>query len=284
MKPITCLYLFLMIALVISSCVPVGSATLPTQVETRVSSPTSISPTPSFTPTATITPTLSATLEPEQAKETIRSLLQEPVDCEAPCFWGILPSKTTLEEATNTFVHLGLSLKFTTTLDGKDFYAAIYNLGNGIEISPVIAIQNNIVKSLDIGINDTSPKGSPRKWSAYSLETLISRYGLPSRADFALEWGPRSFVDMVIYFESVELIVEYTGYDIMGGTRASPQVCPLTDQFDSVRLWMGRDHQYPPPGGIPLEDAASLTMEEFSKLMTGDAKMACLHLKGEKFP
>jgi len=264
--------------------VPIGSTTIPTQVETQVSSPIPISPTPTFTPTATVTPTLPATLEPEQAKETIRTLLQEPVDCEAPCFWGILPGKTTLEEATNTFVHLGLGLKFTTTLDDKDFYATIYNLGNGIEVSPVIEIQNNIVKGFDVGINDTSPEGSPRKWSAYSLETLISRYGLPSRVDFALEWGPRSFVDMVMYFENAELIVEYTGYDIMGGTRESPQICPLTDQFDSVRLWIGHDPQYPPPSGIPLEDATSLTMEEFSKLITGAAKMACFNLKGEKFP
>jgi hypothetical protein len=211
-------------------------------------------------------------------------LLQEPVDCEAPCFWGITPGQTTLDEAKNIFTHLGLEVKSITD-QGKDFHGIRYDFENGLSIIVTLTIQGDLVKNVRVGINPETPSaGVPRKWSAYSLETLISRYGVPTKVDFAMEWGPRTLFDMVIYFENVELIVEYTGYNITGGTRSSPQVCPLTDNFDSVRLWMGPDPQNPPPSGVPLEDATSLTMEEFSKLITGDADMACFNLKGEKFP
>lgn len=284
MKPVTCLSLFLVIASILSGCVPAGSTPLLTQVETPVPSPTPISPTSTFMSTVTVMPTLSATLEPEQAKETIRTLLQDSVDCEAPCFWGILPGKTTLEEVTNAFTHLGLSLKYTTTLDGKDFYAVNYNLDNGIEISPVIAIQNNIVKSLDVGINDTSQAGSPRKWSAYSPETLIKRYGPPSNVDFFLgRVAPVPTHSMDLYFEDVNLIVEYIGGSLLND---GPQleICPLTNQVEHVHIWMGDDPQYPPSPGVQLEEATSLTIEEFSNLMMGNPYNACFNLKEEIFP
>jgi hypothetical protein len=288
MKSTHCLSLLLVIALELAGCVPAGSTMIPTQAKTLVSSPTVIAPTSTstFTPSATITPTLPSTLEPEQAKETIRTLLQEPVDCAAPCFWGIMPGQTTLEEAANIFIHLGLGLKGTTTLDGKDFYDANYNSHDGIEVSPVIALQNNVVKSLDVGINDTSPEESPRKWSAYSPETLIKRYGPPSRVDFFLgRVAPTPIHSMVLYFENVALIVEYGGTNILNvnsGTKL--EICPLTNKVDFIKIWMGNDPQYPPSPGVPLEESTSLTAEEFSNLMTGDPIKACFNLKEEAFP
>jgi hypothetical protein len=85
---------------------------------------------------------------------------------------------------------------------------------------------------------------------------------------------------MVMYFDAENLIVEYYSYDL----GAKLQVCPPTDQMDSVRLWMGQDPQYPPLEDVPLEKATSMTMEEFSKLMTGDPNKACFKLKPEIFP
>jgi hypothetical protein len=290
MKPITWLALFLVIAWVLSGCVSAGSTIVPVQTEIPTSSPTPILPTltSTYTPTATVTvtPTLPATLEPERAKELVSTLLQEPVDCKAPCFWGIEPGLTTLNEAINTFTHLGLKLKFTATLDGKDFYATIYNLDNDIRVSPVIGIQNNTVKSLDVGIeiNDTSQMGTPRKWSAYSPETLISQYGPPSRVDFFLgRVAPTPTHSMVLYFEKVNLIVGYIGTNLLHDGPGL-EICPLTNQVEFLKIWMGNEPQYPPSLGVPLEKATSLTMDEFSKLMTGDPKKACFKLKGEMFP
>jgi hypothetical protein len=287
MKSTNCLSLLLVIALEVAGCAPAGSTTIPTQVETPVSSPTLFPPTSTstVTPSATVTPTLPPTLGPEQAKETIRTLLQEPVDCEAPCFWGIMPGQTTLDEATNIFVHLGLSLKFTATLDGKDFYAANYNLHDGIEVSPVIAIQNNSVKSLDVGINDTSEVGDPRKWTAYSPETLIQRYGSPSRVEFSLGRVDNPSHTMILYFESVHMIILYIGRaEYFLNNKNTLKLCPLINKVDFIQFWMGDDPQYPPPVDVPLEKATSLTIEDFSKLMIGEPAKACFNLKEEAFP
>ena len=145
MRPITCLYLLLVIGFVLSSCVPVQSTMTPMRIETQPSTPISSTktststptftttrtptythtPTPSFTPTESGTPTQPATLDPEQAKATIGTLLQKPVDCLAPCFWGIVPGKTSLDEAKNIFKHLGLQIK-STVLDNKEFYGILY--------------------------------------------------------------------------------------------------------------------------------------------------------------
>jgi len=267
-------------------CVSKSLPPTPAQTAIQTLSPTQVpltaTPVPSPTQTATLTP--PATLEPEQAQETIQGLLREPVDCDAPCFWGIVPGQTTLGEAVNIFTRLGLQTK-KIRLDKKEFYSIDHDFDNGVSIGVNLTTQDKLVENLRIYITPEKQKaGVPRMWSAYSPETLIKRYGLPSRVGFAVDRGPHHAFEMVIYFDSVDLIAEYSGHNILGGTVASPQVCPLTDQFDSVGIWMGKNPEYPPYEGIPLDKVTSMTMEEFSKLITGTSNNACFNLKGEAFP
>lgn len=286
MKSTHYLSLLLVITLELAGCVPAGSETIQTQVETQVSSPTILAPTSTstFTPTATIMPTLPPTLPPEQAKETVIALMQESVNCETPCFLGIMPGQTTFKEATNIFAHLGISLVHTNTRDNNDFYSFIYNLDNGLEVTPILTVQDNTVKSLQIGINDTSEMGTARKWTAYSPETLISRYGTPTKVDFFLgRVAPTPTHSMVMYFDKENLIVEYIGINLLN-TGAQLGICPLTNKVDYIGIWMGEGPHYPPSPGVPLEEATSLTLEEFSNLMKGDPQKACFNLKEEAFP
>ena len=149
---------------------------------------------------------------------------------------------------------------------------------------PTLTIQNDIVKNINVSIVPEiyEPELS-REWLAYSPETLINRYGSPSKVDLSIDWSTSPSYNVVIYFKAVDLIVEYYGYNI-GGDGASPQVCPLTDQFDLVRVWMGKNPEKPPLEGVPLEEATSMTLKEFYGLMTGVPDKACLNLKGEAFP
>lgn len=286
MKPIIRLYLFLVIIVGTSGCVLSDSTAIPTQVETSASTPTLISPTsiPAFTPTATVTPTLSTTLEPEQAKEIINTLLQEPVDCLAPCFWGIAPGQTTLDEAENIFTRLGLPIN-SATLDNKEFYGIAYDFNDGLSIRVILTVQDEVVKNLRVGINNTFQAESPRRWSAYSPETLISRYGSPSRVEFFLgRVAPTPTHSMEMYFEQVKLIVQYIGINMLNVNLPKVEICPLTNQVDYIEIWMGDDPQYPPSPSVPLEEAALLTLEEFSELMMGNPDTACFNLREEAFP
>ena len=224
-------------------------------------------------------------LEPEQAEETIQLLLQEPKDCKAPCFWGITPGKTSFAEARNIFASLRLYPQFTLAEGNRKFYAVDYDFDSGLSIDIILTIQDNIIENLNIIILPEKERaGIPRGWLAYSPETLITRYGEPSRVAFALDWGPRSYFEMDMYFEAVDLIVEYAGHDIIPRQKGSPQICSLTAQFNVVRLWMGEDSVNPPADAVPLEEATSMTVQEFAELMTGDQDKACFIVKGDVFP
>jgi hypothetical protein len=285
-KILTFPYTFLGIVLLLFGCTPAGSPIIPSQVESPVFSPTPMlsTSTPTSTFTATVTRTLPPTLEPAQAEETLKTLLQESVDCEAPCFWGITPGRTTLIEAINTFTHLGLQVN-NTTYQGKDFYGIEYDFGVSLSISVVLTIQEYLVKNLSISIHPGRYSvGSSKKWSAYSPEMLISRYGIPSRVDFFLgRVAPVPTHSMQMYFEKSKLIVQYIGTKLL---IVGPQleICPITNQVEDIYIWMGDDPQYPPSLGVPLEEATTLTLEEFSKLMLGEPEKACFNLRDEAFP
>lgn len=129
MRPIYYLNLLLVVVgWVLSGCVPAKSITIPI--------PTLFQPTPTsiVLPIESATLTPLATLQSEQAQETIKTLLQEPVDCPAPCFWGIIPERTTLNEAINIFNHLDLPI-WHNTLDNKELYGIDYKFDNGLSIT-----------------------------------------------------------------------------------------------------------------------------------------------------
>lgn len=285
-KTLIFFHIFLGIALLLLGCIPASTTTTSSQVEPPISLPTlfaTLTPTSTLTPTVTIFPTLPPTLEPAQAEKIMRTLLQEPVDCEAPCFWGITPGQTALSEAINIFTHLGLQVN-STTFQGKDFYGVKHDFEDGLSISVILTIQGEHIKNLRIRIHPERLLESSRKWLSYSPETLIRRYGTPSRVDFWLgRVAPIPTHSMQMYFEKSKLIVQYIGTKLLD--YGPPlKICPLTNQVEDINIWMGDDPQYPPSPGIPLEDATSLTLEEFSQLMLGEPEKACFELKAEAFP
>jgi len=280
-------YFYFVLFIVLSGCAPVSAsptASLPIEPSNTIPTVT-FQPTqwPTSTSTATLTP--PATMEPDQAKDAIKTLMQDSADCDAPCFWGIVPGKTNLGEAINIFTKFGLQWK-SKSIQGKDFYGIVHEFDSGMGIDVILTVQNELVENLRLEINPEKQKaGIPREWSAYSPETLITRYGLPSKVDFFIGTGPGpALFVMDVYFSSRDLIVEYESPDVYYADDKF-QACLLTAQIDFVRVWMGKDPQYPPtPGGVPLDEATSLTMDDFSKLMTGTPSKACLNLKGEAFP
>jgi len=295
-------YLLSILPFILSGCKPAVPTVQPTLIEqtsiptlippTYTLNPTSIpskTPTPlvipeqqrSPTPTITITPI--STLDPEKANELIKTLLREPVDCAAPCFWGIVPGKTTVGEARDIFNHLGLQMA-SWSYEGKDFSGVHYVLDSGLSILVTLTLQNNIVENMQIQITDEKQDtGMSRDWLAYSPETLIKRYGTPSRVDFIADWGPGPFFAMQMYFNSMDLIVQYFGDNIIPRQKGRSQVCLLTAQFEGPWIWMGQDPIYPPGQGIPLEEVTSLTLDEFATLMLGDPNRACFTFDGNAF-
>lgn len=275
---------FLVSILLLVACgTPSTNSTPPiTSIPTQTSIPLTETPVPpTQTAVPTLTPTPLNTLEPEQVTETLQPLLQDPMNCAVPCFWGIIPGKTQLDEARVFFSRLGF-----TPFEGKDFYTITYNKSDSGDSSVTFYTFNNFIENITVNPRIPEQKAeSPREWIAYSPETLLQRYDKPSSVEFAIDWGPNITIDMIMYFDTSnfdkpDLIVEYSGYNNMTPNR----FCPLTASFDFVRLWMG----YNPPNApsfetVPLEKATSLTMDQFTQLMLRDAKKACFTLKANAF-
>jgi len=291
--------LFLMMGFMLAGCEVAFPTPLPTNGEespipTTISSPLTL---PSQSPTSltsneqpaiTFGPTITRiplnTLEPEEAEIVIRRLMQEPVDCAAPCFWGIVPGQTTLDQANDIFSHLGLQTASSTS-KGKLFSGIHFTFASGLSLRVTLAYQDMVVENIQLKIiPEKQEAGAEREWAAYSLEPLIERYGSPSRVDFTADWGPGPFFSMQIYFDNVDMIVQYAGDNIIPAEKGKSQICPMTAQFESVWIWMGKDLFHPPREGIPLEMAASMTLDEFTSLMKNDPEAGCFIFNGDIFP
>jgi hypothetical protein len=296
-KPIPLFFLFLFLVIVLAGCKPPSAEIEPTRVSqpasptvisiTSTQTPTSlpaitltttpIPPTPTIKPalTPTVTPTPLDTLEPAKVDELILALLRNPGDCVAPCFWGIVPGETTYDEANQFFYHIGIS-PFNSTVDGKDYASYDYELNNDLRISIILGLQDTIVENLRNGIVTEAINGKAESdWMAYSPSAIIKQYGKPSKVDFNWGLGERTTFTINLYYDKYDFIAEYHSYH--GPEPNAPTVCPLEAKYDYVGLWMGKNPYYP-PRGVPLDEATSLTMDEFVKLMTGDPKNSCFNL------
>jgi len=275
------------------AAIPTSTLT-PTITDAKTPAPTVPVRLPTATVSSTVTPTPVDTLEPEIARATIEPFLREPLNCVVPCFWGIIPGKTNFDEARNLFGRLGFSpFEGTDPNSGRDFYSITYESIIGRRSNVTIIPFNHLVANIIITPEITKQKeGSPREWIAYSPETLIKKYGKPSRVEFALDNGPNYVIIMIMYFDDHDLIALYSGYNMIPDRPHSPLLCPLTAPFDHVRFWMGPNPPDPPLTGsidpleksISLEKATSLTIDQFTQLMLGDPQKACFIVNGDVFP
>ncbi len=264
-----------------SSTINTRATITPSQIATPISTK-SVSPSPS----TTLTPTMVDTLEPELAQETIQPLFGEPLNCEEPCFWGIIPGKTSFNEAKNIFSHLGyIPFVGKDQYTGRDFYTITINNNEG-ELNSYVTLfpENNIVKNIEITPDITQTvAGTHRSWIAYSPETLIKQFGKPSKVGIALDYGPNFAMAMIMYFDEPQLIAFYGGYNMVPDRPNNPLLCPSTAPFDKVTLYMGENPPNPPLEGMPLEKATSLTIDQFTQLMMSDPQKACFTVNGELF-
>jgi hypothetical protein len=264
------------------------STPIPEQNTTETPIPTTVrlstsTDTPTMTLTSTSTPSPVATLDPQQAEQALKAFLQKPFECETPCLLGIVPEKTTITETVKIFSHLGLQLKNMATIEGKDYFWSSYKFENGLKQSVEVIVQDSIVKNLRILINtEEYQEGAQRKWITYSPETLISQFGPPTKVTLGADFGPRPTYWMTFFYDALDLRISYEGY--FTHAQEILQICPLIDYFDFIRIWVGKpDKRYPPSGFYTVEEATSITTNEFIDLLTGSPEQACVELKQDVF-
>lgn len=242
-------------------------------------------PSVTLTPSRTQTPTITSvpTLSYEEAQKTIQKWFETISDCAAPCFWGITPYKTTLDEARSIFAYLRLQIT-------KD-YTVNYFTGNGLSGMISLDVNNNLVRSasMSIKINDVQEETS-HTWLAYSPESLIARYGIPSKVEIIGRYvmdrivfseSPKWY-SIYIYFASQNLIVAYEDGEFK--MKASPYLaCPLKNKFSYVKLWFGENPKHPPGPVYSIEEVSNLNLEKFAALILKEVDSACFNLNENIF-
>jgi hypothetical protein len=282
MKRFILLNLFFLLIITNISCTP---SNLINQ-EYNTSFPTGENNGRSETNTSLFTSTPTVTLSPQNIEATIYPLLQDPINCSIPCFWGIIPKRSSMEEVNNFFNSLSLIHR-----QGKDnklglfYYSVNYDSFTGGDSSVIFYSKDNTLIDNIVIVPDNSQQERNRiNWSAFSPENLINKFGQPSRISLALDRGPNYVIGMIIYFETADLIAFYSGYNMIPERPDNPQLCPLTASFDHI--WLGEGLNPPDAPSfttVPLEKATSLTVEEFYKLVINNPQQACFIIKGEVF-
>jgi hypothetical protein len=183
----------LLTAVMVTSCIaqpqtsetPPGThSSSPTEPQHATSTPQqsptrSPSRTPTLAPTATWTPL--PTLDPEQAGNQVRQLLMNNGGCQLPCWWGIVPGRTPLQEAIHflaPFSEIAQGGKSSYYENGKQ------HLTTGFDVSYSVPGQKETSRML-LGVLDDQvaaltvfPPGSEQH---YKLPQLLAALGAPKQ-------------------------------------------------------------------------------------------------------
>ena len=101
----------------------------------------------------------------------------------------------------------------------------------------------------------------------YSPKFFIEKFGYPSKITFYIEAThdtttingstatpeyPSNYIwyDMIMNYEPLDLIVAYYRAGFIN--QSENVICPLTDPFETIQIWIGKDPEHPPYEGVPL--------------------------------
>jgi hypothetical protein len=192
----------------------------PTQLVKNTPSPT-LKPTytSSFTPTLLPTSTPRPTLSPEEAEKLVLSLFENNGGCELPCWWGITPGVTTLQEAQDKIPILVPPKPY---YKGKGITITGFNIPVPVDKDPLgigeyganIYIQDNLVFA--IGTNT----GRIKSGMDTSLAGLLKVFGPPDEIWINMEpTGPnnQSGYEIELFYSKIGILFNGTGLaDIHG--------------------------------------------------------------------
>jgi len=258
--------------------------------------PTSSS-TKSFTNIETPSPKLTTnintlpTLDINSSTKQIDSFLTQ-ANCSSLCVFNLVPGKSTLKQTKDTFIWMGQKLEQQQYPGKKIFYNTTFSYPEkGISLTFDIVPLDEIIQNMDIGffLAQDEKVNNLLVLQSFSPYGLISKYGSPNqiqfRFDFPHEEGYPSntaWYDMVMSYDQIDLIVEYD----QGWTTTDDSdlftICPMTDQFTSASVIIGKNPEYP-PSGISIDKDPSVTLNGFVKIMLEKTNSACFSLSKNVF-
>jgi hypothetical protein len=212
------------------------------------------SPTPTTTPEPFPTFDIAkSTLSQEAATQNLIELLETNMECELPCWWGIVPGETKVNSIESTFVPLGF-----------DWYRDYEDLRDNTNYKASVSIKSteNIVQTIEVrGGAGEETYDRNQAWRPYALPRILEQLGAPVQAyvfyPFRFDRGGMQAYRLFLYYPELGVEVDYLG-------KAQPldesprwaRACPSILETDEINLFLFQ------PGSVP--DYLEQTLSESS--------------------
>ena len=289
--------LVLVISFILFGCVSES----PSMVELDHPTPTVVIPTSTSVPTGTKTLTPTATLIDTtstpyltpfltlSAKETFNYLFMSENKCNMPCWWGIIPGKSTWPE-TRQFIEQFSELSFgvkmvsrikpITKASSSETY--VWTVGNPVPNTDsattiYLDVQDNLVAALEIG--------PELVWNFFPIDKLLVTYGVPNQiliGDIYNDANSQMIYARIYLLYTDERIL--TSYGYSGSSKEnSLKICLYDYSEGYMYMWSYlTDLDFDFSKLTPLEEYLNLDTKSFYDMFKDD-KNRCLEISKDKW-
>lgn len=258
---------------------------------TSTSQPTiTITPRPTYTPA----PTQVQTLLPVELEKTVINLFENNGGCKLPCWWGMTPGETSLDDSQKFFSQFDGNLHTI----GKNVLSQHQNIT--IPLPTVISWTKQITMNIN-GMNGVIEKIEIEgyDWPSYHLSQFLVQYGKPDEIWISSLYsnlgGPPPFELMLYYpqkgifanFNSLENESEYGRGTIKACILHSPQLILWSPKkeisFQEIlKIYYGGFEEYHPI--LPLDEATGMNIEQFYQSYKNSDVSPCFKTNRELWP
>lgn len=258
--------------------VSISADLTPTRLPTAIATMVTPSPTPAPPTNVSVTFTPLPTLAPEELERAVEELLASPMNCNVPCWWGAIPGVTSLDEIKHAISPYNFDI-YESVVDEK---LTILRLGIGY-----IEERNDFEVRIGYGFSNSILTTV----SAYSPSVfeVLARYGQPDEVWLSTGITPAPIpvrLNLVYYQEGMAFGYVVDGFvenhmfngcftaEKGGRLRLiTPNSATSYKDFPTI-FW--DDQHY-----LPLEEATSLTMEDFMQHFSDPTQPQCVETPAE---
>lgn len=262
---------------------------LPEITATRTARPTvTRRPTATVTRTATPTPTLVylPTLSPEEAQEEIARLMRTNNDCEGNCVWGFRAGESRYDEAIRYLKSIRGAAKEDIRSQRQDAWVS-FHFRDYARVGLHLWAKKNILQQIEIeGGGLQLPGSTTEDWLAFRPDMVLRRFGPPNQVNVLMATAPEGRInyEMIWFYDQMYITYSAGRNQIIILPQHILHACPLVDHnIDRFRLISGPYSSVEMDRGDDLTRVTSLTVEDFSQILTGDPAKACFDLDYNAF-
>ena len=176
------------------------------------------------------------TLTTDESKRLVRDLLENNAGCRLPCWWGIIPGKTTWVKAREILENVSLFIGGEAS--SKDFYASVsaylpYPYDFAPYMEQLYGVKNGVVNYIRVYNFDLAPN--------YRLSNVLETYGQPTEI-----WMRTYSEDQIdiqpflidLFYQNSGILIEYSTGDPLAELNGKLQNCQII-KMDSpfIHLW-----------------------------------------------